>query len=128
MARGNQAITATLRKCQLTLLCLIALTAYPLNWFVNHQHHERETVVLIAVAILLFDWIIAGFTSIAISKVLNTIYPDRKQRYWLWFVFTEMLCLAGLSFHNIYGAAIPFLIIFFGGGAAMIVAQRRVVE
>lgn len=122
----------TLRKCQFTLVGLIALTALPVNWVfqIEHRGTERETqfIVFAAQAILLISWLLAGFSAMTFAKVLSLWRPKIKPRYWLWFVLTQVACFIGFATFPIYGAATPIAIIFFGGGLFSIIAQRQIVK
>jgi hypothetical protein len=122
----------TLRKCQFTLLGLIALTAFPVNWVLQLEHRgtERETqfVLLAAMAILLSSWLLAGFSAMVFAKVLSLWRPKIKPFYWLWFALTQVSCLIGFAKIPVYGSATPFAIIFFGGGLFSIIAQRQIVK
>jgi lysylphosphatidylglycerol synthetase-like protein (DUF2156 family) len=122
----------TLRKCQFTLLGLIALTALPVNWIFQLEHRgtDRETqfVVLAALAILLISWLLAGLSAMVFAKVLSHWRPKTKPKYWLWFTLSEVACLIGFAKIPVYGSATPFAIIFFGGGIFCIIAQRQIVK
>jgi hypothetical protein len=122
----------TLRKCQFTLLGLIALTALPVNWVLQLEHRgtERETqfVVLAALAILLSSWLLAGFSAMVFAKVLSLWRPRIKPRYWLWFALSQVACFIGFATIPVYGSATPFAIIFFGGGVFSIIAQRQIIK
>ena len=122
----------TLRKCQFTLLGLIALTALPVNWIFQIEHRGTETetqfVARAAFATLLTTWLIAGFSAMTFAKVLSQWRPKIKPLYWLWFVITQVLCFIGFAEIPIYGSATPIAIIFFGGGLFTIIAQRQIVK
>ena len=122
----------TLRKCQFTLLGLIALTALPVNWIFQIEHRGTETetqfVARAALAILLTTWLLAGFSAMTFAKVLSQWRPKIKPLYWLWFVITQVLCFIGFAEIPIYGSATPIAIIFFGGGLFTIIAQRQIVK
>ncbi len=122
----------TLRKCQFTLLGLIALTALPVNWVLQLEHRgtERETqfIALAALAILLSSWLLAGFSSMIFAKVLSFWRPKIKPIYWMWFAISQVACFIGFATVPIYGSATSFAIIFFGGGLFCIIAQRQIVK
>ncbi|MEI8282640.1 MAG: hypothetical protein WCG75_09575 [Armatimonadota bacterium] len=122
----------TLRKCQFTLLGLIALTAFPVNWVLQLEHRgtERETqfIALAALSILLTSWLLAGFSGMVFAKVLSLWRPKIKPIYWLWFAISQVACFIGFATIPIYGSATPFAIIFFGGGLFSIIAQRQIVK